>query len=143
LFYVENQGVCSWTTGIGEGDPPVWADHNGDCFTEEEPLSRFLITIAILEAVFHSPAGASTAWLHRDRFSEGFGPLRRLPFEPWRGFPEAATFYASDELLAVSAVNSTPENDEYLSAWIGARDPHSLASLDPLLESWDYDSRVT
>jgi len=84
LFLVENQGVCSWTTGMGEDDPPVWADH---------------------------------------------------------GFPERATFYASDDLLAVSADNSLPGRNDRISVWVAA-DPQALWALDPLIdESWEHDSR--
>ena len=144
VFYVENQGLCSWTTSrSGEDDAPVWAEvTEGDAVIEGEPLSRFLITVAILEAVFGSPEGASAAWLQRDRLGSGFGPLRRLPFAPWRGFPDDATFYASHDLLAVSCVNATPESDEYVSVWVGARDRAALSALDSIMdESWEYDSR--
>jgi hypothetical protein len=143
LFYVENQGVCSWSTGIGVDDPPVWADHDGEKAMEDEPLSRFLITVAILEAVLGAPAAASVSSLQRDRFSACLGPLRQLPFSPWRGFPEGTTFYASDDLLAVSAFNGPePQPDELLSIWVGARDPEALQALDPLIdEIWEYDSR--
>jgi hypothetical protein len=84
----------------------------------------------------------SAAGLRRDRLSGGLGPLRRLPFAPWRGFPRGATFYASDDLLAVSCFNPTPESDEYLSVWVGARDQFALSAVDPFMdESWEYDSR--
>jgi hypothetical protein len=144
LFYVENQGACSWmTTRSHRDDAPVWAeDDEGKAVMEEEPLSRFLVTVAILEAVFGSSEGASVAWLHRDRLGADFGSLQRLPFAPWQGFPEGATFYASDDLLAVSCLNPTPESDEYLSVWVGARDSAALSALDSIVdESWEYDSR--
>ena len=101
------------------------------------------MTVAVLEAVLGSSVGASASWMHRDRFAAGLGPLRALPFSPWRGFPEGATFYASDDLLAVSAFNSpTPGDNEFLSVWTAARDPQSLQALDPLIdESWEHDSR--
>jgi hypothetical protein len=119
VFYVENQGLCSWmSSGARVDDAPVWAEATeGEVVIEDEPLSRFLVTVAILEAVFGSLEGASAAWLHRDRLGTGLGPLRRLRFAPWRGFPERATFYASDNLLAVSCVNATPESDDYRSVW--------------------------
>jgi hypothetical protein len=144
VFYVENQGACSWVTSRSHrDDAPVWAKlTEGEAVIEDEPLLRFLVTVAILEAVFGSPEGASAAWLHRDRLSAGLGSLRRLPFAPWRGFPEGATFYASDDLLAVSCANATPESDEYLSVWVGARDKAALSALDSIIdESWEYDSR--
>jgi hypothetical protein len=143
VFYVENQGVCSWLTdGSHRDDAPVWAEVGGETLIEEEPLSRFLVTVAILEAVFGAPEGASAAWLHRERLSADLVPLRRLPFAPWRGFPEGATFHASDDLLAVSCLNATPESDEYLSVWVGARERAALSALDSLMdESWEYDSR--
>ena len=143
LFYVENQGVCTWSTSIGGDDPPVWADHDGESVTEDDPLSRFLIAIAILEAVIGSQVGASVSSLQRDQFSTGFGPLRKLPFSPWRGFPEGATFYASDDLLAASAFNGPEARfDELLSVWVAARDPAALEALDSLIdESWEHDSR--
>jgi hypothetical protein len=94
VFYVENQGLCSWMTiRSRQDDARVWAEVEGEAVVEEEPLSRFLVTVAILEAVFGSPDGASAAWLHRDRLSGDLGPLR-LSFAPWHGFPEGATFYA-------------------------------------------------
>jgi hypothetical protein len=108
-------------------DAPVWAEViEGEAVIEDEPLSRFLVTVAILEAVFGSPDGASAAWLHRDRLGTDLWSLRRLPFAPWRGFPEGATFYASNDLLAVSCVNAMSESDEYLSVWVGARDKAAL-----------------
>jgi hypothetical protein len=143
VFYVENQGLCSWMTiRSRHHDARVWAEVEGEVVVEEEPLSRFLVTIAILEAVFGSPEGASAASLHRDRLSGDLGPLRRLAFAPWRGFPEGATFYASDDLLAVSCPNPTPESDEYLSVWVAARHQPALSALDSIVdESWEYDSR--
>jgi hypothetical protein len=143
VFYVENQGVCSWMTiRSRQDDARVWAEVEGEAVVEEEPLSRFLVTVAILEAVFGSPDGASAAWLRRDRLSGDLGSLRRLPFAPWCGFPEGATFYASDDLLAVSYLNPTPESDEYLSVCVGARDQSALSAVDSIIdESWEYDSR--
>jgi hypothetical protein len=143
VFYVENQGACSWLTSRSHrDDAPVWAEDDEGNVVVEEPLSRFLVTVAILEAVFGSPEGASVAWLHRNRLSADLGLVRRLPFVPWHGFPEGATFYASDELLAVSCLNPTPESDEYLSVWVGARDRAALSALDSIIdESWEYDSR--
>jgi hypothetical protein len=143
VFYVENQGLCSWMTiRSRQDDARVWAEVEGEAVVEEEPLSRFLVTVAILEAVFGSPDGASAAWLHRDRLSGDLGPLRRLSFAPWHGVPEGATCYASDDLLAFSCPNPTPESDEYLSVWVGARDRSALSALDSVMdESWEYDSR--
>jgi hypothetical protein len=49
---------------------------------------------------------------------------------------------ASDDLLAVSCINATPDSDDYLSVWVGARDPAALSALDSIIdESWEYDSR--
>jgi hypothetical protein len=130
------------TSRSDQDDAPVWAEvADGAAVIEDEPLSRFLVTVAIVEAVFGSPEGASAAWLHRDRLSTDLGPLRRLPFAPWRGFPEGATFYASDDLLAFACDNATPESDEYLSVWVGACDKAALSALDSMRdESWEYDS---
>jgi hypothetical protein len=101
------------------------------------------VTVAILEAVFGAPEGASAAWLHRNRLSGDLWPLRRLPFAPWRGFPEGAAFYASDDLLAVACLNPTPESDECVSIWVGARDQSALSALDSVMdERWEYDSRL-
>ena len=130
------------TSSSDRDDAPVWAEVEGEVRIEEEPLSRFLVTVAILEAVFGAPEGAAAAWLHRAQLSADPMPLRRLPFAPWRGFPDGATFYASDDLLAVSCLNATPESDEYLSVWVGARERFALSALDSIIdESWEYDSR--
>jgi hypothetical protein len=103
----------------------------------------FLVTVAILEAVFGSPEGASAAWLHRNRLSDDDWTLRRLPFASWRSFPQGATFYASNDLLAVAGLNPTPDSDEYVSVWVGARDQSALSALDSMMdESWEYDSRL-
>jgi hypothetical protein len=143
LFYVENQGLCSWLTrGSHQLDAPVWAVTGDHTVVEHEPLSRFVITVLVLEAVLGAPHGASAAWFHADRLRADFEPLQRLPFEPWRGFPAGATFYASSDLLAFSCINPTPEGDDFLSVWVGARDASALAALDPIMdENWDYDSR--
>jgi hypothetical protein len=56
VFYVENQGLCSWMTSGSRGDDAsVWAEATeGEVVIEDEPLSRFLVTVAILEAVLAS-----------------------------------------------------------------------------------------
>ena len=109
VFYVENQGACCWMTSRSQrDDAPVWAEvTEGKSVIEEEPLSRFLVTVAILEAVLGSPEGASVAWVHRDRLAPGLGPLQQLPFAPWHGFPEGATFYC----LRRAACSLVPQPD--------------------------------
>jgi hypothetical protein len=109
-----------------------------------EPLRRFYDiagrwpTLVVQNSLVRPPE----SWLHRDRLSDGLGPLRRLPFASWRGFPEGATFYASDDLLAVSCLNPSPESHEYLSVWVGAHDQSALSALDSVMdESWEHDSR--
>lgn len=139
VFYVENQGVCVWTTDVSSNDPPVWGSHDGEDFEEEEPLSSFLVEVAIFEAVMGAQQGASAAALEETKLDSALGGLSALTLAPWH-WPEYPTrFYASDEALAVVG----PNGSEWFSVIIGALTPEALAHLDGVVdERWDWFSRV-
>lgn len=82
VFYVENQGVCAWTTDMSGDDPPVWGSHDGKDFEEEEPLSSFLVQVVVFEAVMGAQEGASTAALETVKLDSALGGLSALPFAP-------------------------------------------------------------
>jgi hypothetical protein len=142
LFYVENQGVCAWATDRVGANPPVWGRIDGDEFTEEEPLSRFLIQVALFESVMGAEHGASVAWLHRDGLERVLGPLELLPIGAWRWPSYPTRFYASDDALGIAGPNPAPDTDDYLSVNVAGRDSGAVAFLDDIVDDgWEFYSR--
>ncbi len=86
VFYVENQGVCSWATEPDGDDPPVFVrlDGRGNPWKlESDSLSAFLIQMLLLEAVFAAPFGASKEELEPRPFAKLKRLVPSLPLPPW------------------------------------------------------------
>jgi hypothetical protein len=134
VFYVENQSVFVWATdGVGP-DPTVWGrltDDGERWLAEREPLSRFLVQIAVFEAIMGTPHGAAAAWLSLEQVNKVIAPLRRLDLGSWRWPSEPSWFYASDEALALVNPNSgwpSHPSDRY-DVIVAARSERPLAYL--------------
>lgn len=146
LFYYENQGVYLNATDPTGIDAPVYGrfDESDPWLVEGDPLSRFLTAVAVFEAVFGAPEGASAAWIGPEERTRALAPLEQLPLAPWR-WPEYPTpFYASADLVAVGAPNVAGDDDTDWSLFIGSRSAAPLAYLAPLIEAgraeWEYYS---
>ena len=141
LFYVENQGVCLWSTEPSDDDPPVWWRLNESgkkWLREDEPLSGFLIQLALFEAIGHSPFGASAANLETAKLEALRRQMTPLPLGGWRwptdGGAGRSRFYARNGALMFCGPNG-----DHHSVYVGAKDPHALSFLEESIdESWEY-----
>jgi hypothetical protein len=102
LFYVENQRVVEWATDRLGGDPPVWfrvkSASYGDWRLESEPLSRFLLQVALHEAIFTAPFIVAETDLDPQTVSQLTRSMSPIPLGPL-GFPEGMRFWVGDESI--------------------------------------------
>jgi hypothetical protein len=87
VFYVENQRVYEWATRPSGNDPPVWIRMSALRAEWEEQsscLSQFLIEIALLEAMFAAPYGASCDTPDSDTHNALLDGFTAIPGSPWR-----------------------------------------------------------
>jgi hypothetical protein len=135
VFYVENQGVCEWSTRFGEADPPVWmCTHEDVCetsFQEEEPLSRWLLQMVVFEATFGSPHHAVVVGISADALPPALDGLRTLPLNGWRWPVYPTRFYVGEDVL--TCVNPTEPSDESsFDVVVGAKGVEPVRSFESL-----------
>jgi hypothetical protein len=144
VFYVENQGVDIWATAPTETrDAPVWVRENdpGEPWFEEEPLSRFLLQLVVYEAVMGAPEGAVAAWLPLAEMERLSRRVHELPLAAWHRPLYPTRFYAGERVLLVVMPNPGPEDEAYVSLYVGALDAEALTLVaDHVDDSWDYFS---
>jgi hypothetical protein len=144
VFYVEGEGVYEWATQAGEGDPPVYGRFNepGEAWEQErEPLSRFLVQVAMFEAVMGAEHHASAAWLAADATEQVLSTLVELPYGAWRWPSDPTRFFGREDVLAVVAPNRTSYGEEHFSIDVGAKTPGTLGFLEPFIDdNWEHFS---
>jgi hypothetical protein len=144
VFYVENQGVDIWATvPTALLDAPVWVRENdpAEPWIEEEPISRFLVQLIVYEAVMGARDGGVAAWVPLTEAEQLSRRLHELPLAPWHRPLYPTRFYAGERILLVVMPNPGPENEEYVSLYLGARDSDALMIVaDHVDDSWDYFS---
>ncbi len=137
LFYLENQGVYSWSTLVSGDDPPVFGRYERSDPWEAEgiTLSEHLILACLFEAIScHSPYGAAAACLDRKTLSEIERVITPVAINPWRWLGPTQ-FYARNGAFMYSMANGTG----LYSVSIGAKTELPLQFLKPYLgDSWEY-----
>lgn len=139
VFYVENQAVYEWAFETAGGDdPPVWFrlnEHGEPWEREQEPLSGFLIQLAVFESICGSAFGGAAGWFPNeaaDRLRARFEPL---PLAPWCW--GTMTFYARDGALLTLMENG----DDAFTVQVAALHPDALTFIDDLVDDqWDVVS---
>ncbi len=145
VFWVENQGVWLWATTADGDDPPVYDRENVDGAGWQptgEPLSTFLLHVAVFEAVMGARHGACAAWVSPAPFEEVLAPLHPLPMPDWRWPAGGHRLYAADGLLALGGPNPGPgetaETADLREVWVAADHPDRLAYLTRIENvAWD------
>jgi hypothetical protein len=137
-------GVYEWATRAGEEDPPVYGRFNepGEPWERErEPLSRFLVQVAMSEAVMGADHHASAAWLALDATEEVLSTLVELPYGAWRWPSDPTRFFGREDVLAVVAPNRTSYGEEHFSIDVGAKTSAALGLLEPFIDdNWEHFS---
>ena len=137
VFYIENQGVYRWATEEVGDDPVVWGrfeNSNENWQAEREPSSRFVIQIAIFEAIMGADHGASAPWVTLEELAAALAPLERLPFGSWRWPSEPMWFYAGEDLLATASPNGPMQRglSDHFDLMISATTVDALRYLDDI-----------
>lgn len=136
IFYVENQGVSTWAAGVEGADPPVYVRGESAIdpwVLETETLSSFLIELAIFEAVFGAPFGASHDGLESSELARLARRVRPLALPPWQ--TSKTRFFGSGGVVGFAI-----ENGDVSSVWIGAKDRGRLEPLEDLVADWSHVS---
>jgi hypothetical protein len=114
VFYVENQGVCSWATASSKPNGPVWVASSGeDVWREELPaLDGFLLQALIFETIVGAPWGGLVSWCSPKDAATVSGSMTRLPLtrSAWLG-----ELFAGEDVL----MTKVPNGDGH-TLWIGA-----------------------
>jgi hypothetical protein len=134
VFYVENQGVYEWATDGIADDPVVWGRFTNSSESwqaEREPLSRFVIQIAALEAIAGADHGAAAPWITLQDLVAALRPLERLPLGSWRWPREPLWFYAGEDVLATASPNGPiePGQSDRFDLMISATNVEALGYL--------------
>jgi len=131
IFWVENQGVWLWACDCAGDDPAVFDRENepGEAWQPTGvALSRFLLHVAVVEAIFGAPHGASAAWVTPAQLDAVLAPLRPLPMPAWRWPAAGHRLYAGEGLLAFAGPNAGPgetaETAAMREVWLAARGEH-------------------
>ncbi len=146
VFWVENQGVWLWATTADGDDPPVYDRENVDGAVWQptgEPLSTFLLHVAVFEAVMGASHCAYAGWVSPAQFEEILAPLRPLPMPDWHWPTGGHRLYAADGLLALGGPNPGPGETAGAATmrevWVAADKPERLAYLTRI-ESVEWDA---
>lgn len=146
IFYVENQGCYEWAYLPGSADPQVFGrfEPEDPWVAEREPLSRFVLEVALFEAQWAASHGGTVLGLGHKELDEILrgASLVELPLGPWRWPTDPSRFYASDDLIVITSAEG-PRDDEALT-WelsAGARTREAVERLAPFVnDRWDYFS---
>ncbi|PPK65025.1 hypothetical protein V5P93_004230 [Actinokineospora auranticolor] len=146
VFWEENQGAWSWAIDADGDDPPVYDRENVDGAVWQptgEPLSTFLLHVAVFEAVMGSAFGACACVVSQAQWEGIVAPVHPLPMPDWRWPARGHRLYAADGLLAFGGPNPGPgETAETATArevWVAADKPARLAYLTKI-ENLEWDA---
>lgn len=114
MFYVENQGVCTWATAPSEPNGPVWVANAGEHVWREElpALDAFLLQALLFETIVGAPWGGLVSWCGPKDAAIVSDAMTRLPLarSGWLG-----ELFAGEDVL----MTKLPNGDGH-SLWIGA-----------------------
>lgn len=137
VFYVENQGCCTWATEASGEDPPVYARIEDSWALEHSSLSGFLIQMLIFEAVLFAPHSAE----HPSLSLRALGRLqRRLPLLPLAEWPVSGVqFFGSRGVLGIAVrggIGFETAGPNERAVRLGAVDHVCFEPLEAMIRSW-------
>jgi hypothetical protein len=133
VFWVENQGVWLWGCDRVGDDPTVF-DRENQPGEPWQPtgvaLSRFLLHVAVFEAICGARCSAGASWLTPEQLDAVLVPLRPLPMPAWRWPAAGHRLYAGEGLLGLAGPNPGPgqtaETADMREVFLAAREPGRL-----------------
>ena len=145
VFWVENQAVCFGQSTPAGDDPEVYDRENEDgvpwSWTDTR-LSRFLVQVAVFEAILGANHHASTADIAPDKLAEVLRPMQPLPMIPWRWPSPGTQLHAGNGLLAAAGPNTEPavgiQADETWNVFLAASSADALSNARDITGiEWD------
>jgi hypothetical protein len=133
VFYVENQGCCTWAIEPGSDDPPVFVrfDSADPWFQEAPTLSGFLIQAVIFETVLCAPFfGASTDCASASELRRLRRRLKPVPLPPW-AWNGGTEFFASNGIVGFASPNS-----DLFTIELAAHDREPFEQFEELFSEW-------
>ncbi|GAB3963518.1 hypothetical protein GCM10029978_021600 [Actinoallomurus acanthiterrae] len=137
IFWHENQGAASWATEITGSDPLVYeseVDEDGDWESTGFTLTKFLLYVAVSEAVHGNPQVAVNFDLSKQEYEDLESHFWSLDDPVW-SYPYPNWRYMAAENLVAEGGSDSPVFDEPERYWImvSANDPKALDRLSPRL----------
>ncbi|WP_433175396.1 hypothetical protein [Actinoallomurus sp. CA-150999] len=133
IFWHENQGAASWATEAAGSDPLVYeseVDEDGDWESTGFTLTKFLLYVAVSEAVHGNPQVAVNFDLSRQEY-EGLESHFCSLDDPVWNYPNPNWRYMAAENLVAEGGSESPVYDEPERYWImvSTNDPKALRRL--------------
>ena len=132
IFYVENQGVCSWAIDPTLDDPPVLVRSNdGEAWSIEAPtLSGFLIQAVIFETTLCAGYfGAATDEADEAELRKVRRHLGPIALPPWTS--NKTEFFASHGIIGFAYAEAGAVHIE-----LAAHDREPLEAIEELIADW-------
>ncbi|MCX5663032.1 MAG: hypothetical protein NTW19_25395 [Planctomycetota bacterium] len=137
VFYMENQGVYSWST-LPEGkNPPMFGRHNENNPWEDEGCTVLdhLIHACLFDAVMcHCRYGAWSAEVQTDLMDKLVKHMAPVSIGPWKWCNGSRCYAGGGAFMWASGLGET-NGDRRLAVQIGAKTEHPLTFLKPLIKS--------
>ena len=131
--------VDAYAYASGPQDPWVFERGEGGAWLPTGvPLSRFLVYVAVYEAVYAPLHGLVRLSMPAGEMAGVTRRLRELADPLWRWPDPALRYYADDDLLAHAGITE----DRTGRVVLAARHRDALGRFDGLGIAWDWDSRT-
>lgn len=133
VFYIENQGCCTWAIDAGASeDPPVWVRTNdaGAAWEREcDRLSLFVLQAAIFEHTMAPPFSASTEALS----PRALAKLTKLvpPFAAPAWQSSGTRFYAGSDLIGFAN-----PSDNVFEVYLAGHTRDPFEAIESLIAGW-------
>lgn len=137
IFYVENQGCCTWATESDGEDPPVYVRFEEDWKVESPSLSAFLIQMVMLEATLQAPWSANHPSLSLPALERLVKQLPELPMPAWKA--SGTRFFAGGGVIGFSVeggIGIPMASASERAVWLGAQDRTCFEPIERLIRSW-------
>jgi hypothetical protein len=131
-FWHAEDGSEAYAYALGERDPMVFERSGDDWLSTGLPLSRFLVYVAVFEAVYAPVHGLVHLAVEPDDLAAVLGRLMPLEDPLWRWPDPARGFYADEDLLAHAGAGRLV---------VAGRHRDALGRFDGYALDWDWDSR--
>jgi hypothetical protein len=139
VFWEDHQRTEAWGYPAGRPDPPVYERTDGQSWLPTGiSLTRFLVYIAVYEAVYAPIHGLVRLAAKPDELDAVLGQLRPLDDPLWEWPTPGLRYYGDEDLLAHGGIDGAGAGHIV----VAARHRDALGRFDGYPVDWDWDSRA-